>query len=395
MREISSVNWQLREAKAVLEYMKDVSASTGKSRKVNQLIFGYTFDPADYSTELSEREIYTKAATELATKGLIYGDALNNCGCSTKMLSAHEMLDLIRRHDKVDNYSAEISKIERQLSSSDAKGYQSAHNVNSNGNVNADMAASYRNRATALRGEASVATSAGTEKVNRVNTINSQISQTKHNLNSARAEVKTRQATERDYAQIDKAAGGKGTVYSSVGQMRTIQNIDAINKRNLNYKNFDTGDNLNLLSPTEKATYYRERAAHTMASNALSVAGVAVNTGIKAGAGVALIAGGQDAQNFINQVDEKVVAPLEKIAPDHINPTLADGAVGGYKALEKGYKGIKNGIQNNRSTTNARTNRPTTGEKRRFKDSSSSASSDIVSEQHNMARIGREGQNKK
>lgn len=97
-KEISSIKWQLKEAEAVLDYMKDVAAATGKSRKINQLIFAYTFDPADYSTELSESEIYVKAATELSTKGAIYGDALNNCGCSTKMLSAQELLDLIRRH---------------------------------------------------------------------------------------------------------------------------------------------------------------------------------------------------------------------------------------------------------------------------------------------------------
>lgn len=97
-KEISSVKWQLREAEAVLAYMKDVAAATGKSRKINQMIFAYTFDAADYSTELSEAEIYVKAATELSTKGAIYGDALNNCGCATKMLSAQELLDLIRRH---------------------------------------------------------------------------------------------------------------------------------------------------------------------------------------------------------------------------------------------------------------------------------------------------------
>ena len=96
--EISSVIWQIKETAQVLEYMKEVAASTGKSRKINQLMFAYTFDPADYSTELTEEEIYVKAANELATKGAIYGDALNNCGCSTRMMTAQELLDLLRRH---------------------------------------------------------------------------------------------------------------------------------------------------------------------------------------------------------------------------------------------------------------------------------------------------------
>ncbi len=97
-KAINSTKYQLREANAVYSYMKTVEGSTGKSRRINQLLFSYTYDPNDYAQELSEEEIYEKAAQELSTKAGIYSSAIENMGCRVRLLSGNEILDLFRRH---------------------------------------------------------------------------------------------------------------------------------------------------------------------------------------------------------------------------------------------------------------------------------------------------------
>lgn len=97
-KSINSIKYQLKEANAIYAYMKGIEGSTGKSRRVNQLLFSYTYDPNDYAQELSESEIYEKAAQELSTKAGIYSSALENCGCRVRLLTGNEILDLYRRH---------------------------------------------------------------------------------------------------------------------------------------------------------------------------------------------------------------------------------------------------------------------------------------------------------
>ncbi|MCI7189858.1 MAG: hypothetical protein MR998_04350 [Lachnospiraceae bacterium] len=97
-REMKSLEWQQRECYAVLDYLDSLEKSTGKSAKINQMIFSYVYNPSDFSTELTEEEIYLKASAELANMAGIYGSALDNCGCRTRLLTGKEMLDLMRRH---------------------------------------------------------------------------------------------------------------------------------------------------------------------------------------------------------------------------------------------------------------------------------------------------------
>lgn len=97
-REMKSLEWQQRECYAVLDYLESLEKSTGKSAKINQMIFGYVYNPSDFTTELTEEEIYLKASAELANMAGIYGSALDNCGCRTRLLTGKEMLDLMRRH---------------------------------------------------------------------------------------------------------------------------------------------------------------------------------------------------------------------------------------------------------------------------------------------------------
>lgn len=97
-REMKSLEWQQKECYAVLDYLDSLEKSTGKSAKINQMIFSYVYNPSDFTTELTEEEIYLKASSELANMAGIYGSALDNCGCRTRLLTGKEMLDLMRRH---------------------------------------------------------------------------------------------------------------------------------------------------------------------------------------------------------------------------------------------------------------------------------------------------------
>lgn len=116
LKELSSTKWKMEEGKAVLDYLKGLEVHSGKSQKINQLLFSYKYDPNDFSEELSENEIYSKAAVELANMGGIYASALENCGCRVRFLNGMEMLDLFRRH--AHPATADDVKIEELFNSS-------------------------------------------------------------------------------------------------------------------------------------------------------------------------------------------------------------------------------------------------------------------------------------
>lgn len=115
-RNLKSLEWQQKECYAVLDYLDSLERSTGKSTRINQMIFSYTHNPSDFTTELTEEEIYLKASAELANMANIYGSALDNCGCRTRQLTGKEMLDLMRRH--CHPYTADDIRIENMFNSS-------------------------------------------------------------------------------------------------------------------------------------------------------------------------------------------------------------------------------------------------------------------------------------
>ena len=97
MKEIVTTRWLLDESKEVLSYMEGFS-NNGKATKVNHLIFSYTYDPNDYVEELTPEEIYVKSSQEIANLATNYAHGLGNCGCTCRLLSGKEMMDLTRRH---------------------------------------------------------------------------------------------------------------------------------------------------------------------------------------------------------------------------------------------------------------------------------------------------------
>jgi len=96
-REIVSTKWKTNEVKALIQYMESIS-SRGNAKKVNQFVFTYTYNPAEYVEELSLDEIYAKASQEIAIMANNYASAFGSCGCNCRLLTGMELLDLVRYH---------------------------------------------------------------------------------------------------------------------------------------------------------------------------------------------------------------------------------------------------------------------------------------------------------
>ncbi len=102
-RSILSFKWQLSESKEMIHYMGKVSGEgngneSRNMKKVNQILFSYTYKEHEDIEALSEEQICLKAERELKSLAQIYGSALENCGCSWHELTADDLIDLMRRH---------------------------------------------------------------------------------------------------------------------------------------------------------------------------------------------------------------------------------------------------------------------------------------------------------
>lgn len=97
-KTITSKRWQYEEAREVLVYMRQVSSASNNTKRINQIMFSYEYNPNDYMEELSSNEIRIKAIQELSIRAEAYSAALENCGCSCRPLTVYELTELNRRH---------------------------------------------------------------------------------------------------------------------------------------------------------------------------------------------------------------------------------------------------------------------------------------------------------
>ncbi len=97
-KTITSKRWQYEEAQEVLIYMRQVSSASNNTKRINQIMFSYEYNPNDYMEELSDAEIRIKAIQELSIRAEAYSAALENCGCSCRPLTVYELTELNRRH---------------------------------------------------------------------------------------------------------------------------------------------------------------------------------------------------------------------------------------------------------------------------------------------------------
>lgn len=230
---------------------------------------------------------------------------------------------------------------------------------------------------------------ASTAAINKsVQQLRSEVGKERAQLQKAKTTYSHQQGLEREYAQRDRALGGKGTVYDSASQMRTMQNLNAIKKQNLSYKNFDTGDNLSLLSQSERADFYRERAAHETLGNikdgAITVGVTALQAGVYAATAATLAAAGPE--DSLRAAD-----------------AFSDVVEGGYEALKttvpyiaETARGVGNlgtsavsAMANSGTSANRRT-----GAKRKFTDNtykSLNLDNGPLENMHDLAKGGRKG----
>lgn len=95
-RKVDTKAHALAEVRMMIKYMQTISGSNNdNSQKVYQLMFSYEFNPGDYTSELTQEEIYQKALKELSVQAATYSDALAQCGCSCKRLSANDLVMLL------------------------------------------------------------------------------------------------------------------------------------------------------------------------------------------------------------------------------------------------------------------------------------------------------------
>lgn len=116
-RKADTKSHALDEVRMMLKYMKTISGSSNNNfQKIYQIMFSYEFNPADYTTELTQEEIYEKALMELETKAKMYSDALTRCGCSCKRLSAENIVLLL--HQAMSPFSSGETRMEDLFNSS-------------------------------------------------------------------------------------------------------------------------------------------------------------------------------------------------------------------------------------------------------------------------------------
>lgn len=92
-------------------------------------------------------------------------------------------------------------------------------------------------------------------------------------LSAAKAAYGKQTMIERNFANAREITGGSGKVYESVAQFKDAHAMADVLKKNLSYRNFDLGDNARMLSPQEKADFYRQRAVVQASKKALGTAG--------------------------------------------------------------------------------------------------------------------------
>ncbi len=127
LHSIQSKRWQLQESKEIVYWMEHVSSVETNMRKVNQIMFSYVYNPDEDIEELSRSEIILKAEKELQNKAQILGNALENCGCSWKVLSADDLVGLLRSH--YHPATADSVKIRDLLNSSYSSLYVSSDSL--------------------------------------------------------------------------------------------------------------------------------------------------------------------------------------------------------------------------------------------------------------------------
>lgn len=86
-----------KEAQALIDYENSLMKKNTNSRKINQILYSYTFNPDEYMEKLPKEQVYVKAVEALKAKENKYSSALEGCGCSCRALSSEKLAELVYR----------------------------------------------------------------------------------------------------------------------------------------------------------------------------------------------------------------------------------------------------------------------------------------------------------
>ncbi len=131
---------------------------------------------------------------------------------------------------------------------------------------------------------------------------------------------------ERNFANNDKIQGGSGASYSSAQQLQAAKEMNAVKARYANYKNFDTPEMAGVLSASDKAVFYRQRAAAKRREGVRDIAG-----------GIGTAVGGTLAAGFVTGATAMYGPEMSGQAAQQAVSTVTEGSgVGGFAASTVG-----------------------------------------------------------
>ncbi len=97
-REIMSLGYCVAQLKIQVQYLESVSGEKADPLLDQLYIYDWTYNAIDFTQELTEREIYSKAEKQLENRAAAYISSLRNAGVKARMLTGVEILEQMRRY---------------------------------------------------------------------------------------------------------------------------------------------------------------------------------------------------------------------------------------------------------------------------------------------------------
>lgn len=96
--EIMSLGYCVAQLKIQVQYLESVSGEKADPHLDQLYIYDWTYNAIDFTQELTEREIYSKAEKQLENRAAAYISSLRNAGVKARMLTGVEILEQMRRY---------------------------------------------------------------------------------------------------------------------------------------------------------------------------------------------------------------------------------------------------------------------------------------------------------
>lgn len=97
-REIMSLGYRVDQLKIQVQYLESVSGEKADPHLDQLYIYDWTYNAIDFTQELTESEIYSKAEKQLENRAAAYISSLRNAGVKARMLTGVEILEQMRRY---------------------------------------------------------------------------------------------------------------------------------------------------------------------------------------------------------------------------------------------------------------------------------------------------------